>query len=121
MRTLGPVSAPFPSLQTLVKAWGRVDGGGTPVLSDNYGIASITDATVGMLDVTLMVPFESSTSYAVIANCMNTEAAVNQRATLSSTTAPSTTAFRIINSNLAGTTADPVGATGGYHFIVLGV
>lgn len=53
-----------PSVQqfhpSAAKMWGYVTGGGTPVLSANYNITSITDTATGRLTVTIGTDFSSA-------------------------------------------------------------
>ena len=42
------------------RAWVKTSGGGTPVIDNSYGVSSITDAGVGLLDVTWTTAFGSA-------------------------------------------------------------
>ena len=112
---LGPVSSPATHPMATVKVWGRTSGGASQSLdSPSYGVSSITDAGVGLLDVTFMTPWGTAYDFSVAMTIQQAESTICAF-TLASTA--SGTAIRLIMSTSGGGAGDPAG---GYHFAVIG-
>lgn len=92
------------------KAWGVISvSGGTPNLDASYGVTSITDSGVGIIDVNLSVTMGSA-NYVVVVGIAVASAIVyiNSR---------TTTALQLRTTNLAAAAID---ITGTVHFAVFG-
>ena len=108
-----------PPAQVQAHAWGRTSGGGTPTLdAPSWGTSSITDVSLGLLDVTWERAFANA-NYQVNVNIMHTAGASNAVGIVSDTTIPTSTVARFISKNsVAGVTFDP-GL--GYSWLAYGV
>ena len=110
---------PFPVLgrtalvERQLHCWGRTSGGASPTLdTPSWGSSSITDVAVGLLDVT-MERAAGSANY-VIGLCIQSTTANVAFGIADSTTAATSTVFRLSAWNTTSRT-DP---TVGYHWLV---
>ena len=114
-RYLGPVSSPATPPTATIKVWGRTSGGASQSLdSPSYGVSSITDAGVGLLDITFMTPWGTAYDFAV---AMTLQQAESTTGAYTITTTASGTSIRINMTTSGGGNGDPAG---GYHFVVIG-
>ena len=120
-RVVGPVSGVRPHRGTAIGTgcWGRTSGGGSPTLdTPSPGVASITDAGVGQLDVSFERG-QGAATYCAGVVTMATSGTLKDIGHVSLTTVPTATVIRFINNTaIAGATADPAL---GYQFMVLGL
>ena len=95
--------------------WGRTSGAGSPTLQGNLGIASISDAGTGIMDITFETPM-GGTLY----SCINTAFWTTGTSThTSQTTPPTATALRVASVTVsAGTATDIAGATNGFSWLI---
>ena len=99
------VAGQTPANQAQVHAWGRTSGGGSPTLdSPSWGTASITDAGVGVLDVTFERAMGSS-NYAALSAVMSTTAFWQP---INDPTSGTPTVQRFLAKDATNTLADPV-------------
>ena len=116
-RTPGPVSGVRSDSLARAHAWGRTSGAGSPTLDTrSWGTASITDASVGLLDVTFEAGF-GGVAYCAIVSV--TVSSINLTTKVSNVTVPTAAAIRIVclNSGATATTLDP---DVGYEWVVFG-
>ena len=119
LRIPGAVDSPLtarPSEQ--IHAWVRTTGGASQVIDTQAGVLSITDAGVGLLDVTWEVPFAAGNSYAPYAAVEVSD--VSQTVCkIQPGTPPTATALRVVCVN-ASTLAEVDPTSGGYFVMACG-
>lgn len=96
------------------KAWGFINGGGTPAIAASYNVASVTDSGTGLLTVTLTTAF-SSANYCVVASIHSGGSVLTNLGVKVAITDASNFTLRLEGSD--GTDADP---TVGYSFVCYG-
>ena len=117
-RSLQEVNGLTPPAQVQAHAWGRTSGGGTPTLdTPSWGTSSITDVSVGVLDVTWERAFADA-NYQVNCSILHTGGASNAVGLISDVTVPTSTVARLICRNFTAITFDP-GL--GYSWLAYGV
>ena len=105
-RTLHTVSGQRPTNEAQIHAWGSTGGGGSPTLNTpSWGTASITDAGVGLLDVSFERAMGSANYYAS-ASPMDNSTAFFQ-CDVDNTTAPAAGIVRYRCKDAANTATDP--------------
>ena len=116
-RLIGAVSSRALDPKAMMRAWGNTSGSASPTLdSPSFGISSITDGGVGLLDVTWSTAFGGAATYAVVAISQQTPADVLN---VYITTTQTATAVRLAIGTPAATLAD-LGA-GGLHIMAVGI
>ena len=87
------------------RAWVNFDGTGTPTIRNSGNVTSISDIGVGVFDVNLTVAMPD-TNYACLATSGQTGGNIAVAPNTASLT-PTTSVFRVSNTNAAGTNTDP--------------
>lgn len=116
-RWTGPVATPeILDQKAIVHAWLKTSGGVSPVIDASYGVSSITDVAVGLLDVTWAIPFASA-EYTVTGQNEATNAENSAYHKVSNTTPPTTTTCRVSINNSLDAAVDSVG----WHLMAYGI
>ena len=118
-RDAGPAtSSELAARQTFVQAWVRTTGGASQSLDVGYQVTSITDAALGLLDVTWTQPFTGATTYAVIAAIQSSDLVV-EHVQIDNATPPTSSAVRI--ECITSSTQNAVDPASGYFVLACGV
>jgi hypothetical protein len=96
------------------KAWGFINGGGTPAIAASYNVTSVTDSGQGLLTVTLTTPF-SSANYCVVATVHSQSSGIQNLGIKVSITDASNFTLRVEDPD--GNENDP---SVGYSFVCYG-
>ena len=115
-RTPGSANSPYILEEKITpRAWLRTSGGASPVTDDSYGVSSITDTGVGILDVTWQVAFASATSYTIVPITQASDATAD--IALLDTDTATTATVRVVHGS-TGAALDPAS---GYFIVAMGV
>jgi hypothetical protein len=98
-------------------AWVQTTGGASPTIVASYGVSSITDQGVGLMDVTLQAGLGSAQGTALVT--VNSIHSTGSRwVKVSHTTIPTATVFRIGTCDVNGAATD---ASNGHNVLVAGL
>ena len=114
-RAPGAVSSLAADPKAMMAAWGNTSGSASPSLdSPSFGISSITDAGIGLLDVTWTRAFGGASTYAIVAMPQGNE----EVRSVYLTTTQTATSIRLAIGIPLATLSDLT--VGGIHFMAVG-